>query len=258
MRKNIFLSALLCLGFWLKATTLESSTKRAVRIDNDHIHTYNEKQGRWILPGEFRSSVSTYLKEFESSEEEFRLLNRFKIGEPVFANRPLFFPFGEGFTKKLIEEGKGRDIIISDFRDFIWPVGSTKAVISSKIGHRKHSMHTGIDITCPMRSPILASSDGVVILSGFSGNYGLAVQIKHEFNQLHTLYAHNSVLLVREGDQVKKGQIIALSGSTGHSTGPHLHFEVRYQNIVLNPEHYLLSPTHEPDSRFTVLKEEKL
>jgi murein DD-endopeptidase MepM/ murein hydrolase activator NlpD len=258
MRKNLFLSALLCLGFWLKATTLESSTKKAVRIDNEFFQTYNDKQGKWILPGDYKSSVSAYLTEFETTEEEFRMVNRLKPSESIQTHKPLFFPYGEGYSNKLLSEGKGRHIIVSDHREFIWPIGSPNGILSSKLGQRKNSMHTGIDIRCPMKSPILAASDGIVTMSGFSGNYGLAVQIKHELNQLQTLYAHNSILLVKEGDKVNKGQVIAFSGSTGHSTGPHLHFEVRYQNIVLNPEHYVLSPDQNPNGRFTVLKEEKL
>jgi murein DD-endopeptidase MepM/ murein hydrolase activator NlpD len=156
----------------------------------------------------------------------------------------------------LLAKGKGRDIILADSRDFIWPVSHPKSSISSKLGIRKGNFHSGLDIQCPVKSPVVASFDGVVVESGFSGNYGLMIRIKHEFNQLYTLYAHNSTLFVKVGEKVKKGQVIALSGSTGHSTGPHLHFEVRYQNIILNPEHFLLPPAHLSNEKFVVLKEE--
>ncbi|MCX7999243.1 MAG: M23 family metallopeptidase [Leptospiraceae bacterium] len=198
------------------------------------------------------------MKEFGSNELEFREINKFRDGEPLYANRPLFFPYGEEYANSLISQGKGRDIIIADVRDFIWPVSSSKSSISSKFGNRSVNFHAGIDIQCPMKSPVVASYDGVVVESGFSGNYGLMVRIKHELNQLNTLYAHNSTVFVKTGEKVKKGQIIALSGSTGHSTGPHLHFEVRYQNIILNPEHFILPPSHTATEKFIVQKEENL
>ena len=112
-------------------------------------------------------------------------------------------------------------------------------------------MHTGIDIACPNRSPVLAANDGIILFARSQGNYGLSITIQHNINQIQTLYAHNSILLVKEGDTVAKGQIIAFSGSTGHSTGPHLHFEVRYQSVILNPEHYFPNE----NDKLAVLKE---
>jgi murein DD-endopeptidase MepM/ murein hydrolase activator NlpD len=102
-------------------------------------------------------------------------------------------------------------------------------------------MHTGIDIACPNRSPVLAANDGIILSARNQGNYGLSITIQHNINQIQTLYAHNSILLVKEGDTVAKGQIIAFSGSTGHSTGPHLHFEVRIDGIPVDPYSYLPS-----------------
>lgn len=239
MRKNIILSSILLLAFWLKSTAVESSTKQIIMIDNDHVHTYSEKQGRWIIPAEISQSVSTIIKEFETSEDEVKQINSIKPNEQIPTRKPIFFPFSEAYLQSLETKGVSRDKVLSDYRDFVWPVGSVNAKISSKLGHRRNSLHTGIDIACPHRSPILAAADGIVTSATFSGNYGLAIFIQHDINLVQTLYAHNSFLLVKEGDRVQKGQIIALSGSTGHSTGPHLHFEVRYQNIVLNPEHYI-------------------
>ncbi|MCB1176226.1 MAG: M23 family metallopeptidase [Leptospiraceae bacterium] len=257
MRKNIFLSALICLAFWLKVTAVESSTKKAVRVDNDFFQTYKGKQGRWSRTPFLKGGYKAYLETVESSEEEFRDVNGLKQKDNLSPYRQYFFPYGENYAKQLLNEGKGRDIIISDHRDFIWPVGKSGPFvkISSKLGQRKNSLHTGIDITCPTGTPILAAADGIVTTSGSNGNYGNLVIIQHELNQLQTFYAHNSYVLVKEGDKISKGQIIAYSGSTGHSTGPHLHFEVRYQNIILNPEHYLLPPASEADGKFTVMKE---
>ena len=120
----------------------------------------------------------------------------------------------------------------------------------------KTAMHKGVDIACRRGTPILAAGDGEVVSIGTTGNYGNSIIIRHKINNISTLYAHNSALLVKEGDRVKKGQIIALAGSTGHSTGSHLHFEVRYQDIVLNPEHYFTPPGEEFDAK--VVMHEKM
>ncbi len=99
--------------------------------------------------------------------------------------------------------------------------------------------HTGIDIGAPIGQPIYAAEDGVVITAGWnSGGYGLYIVIDHG-NGLHTLYAHSSKLLVKKGDRVKKGEVIANIGSTGRSTGPHIHFEVRSNGNRVNPLDYL-------------------
>ncbi|MDQ6422481.1 peptidoglycan DD-metalloendopeptidase family protein [Paenibacillus sp. LHD-117] len=104
---------------------------------------------------------------------------------------------------------------------------------------RKHS-HTGIDFGAPSGTPIYAAESGVVIISQVWSTYGNCIVIDHG-NGLWTLYAHirNGGLLVDEGDNVKKGQQIAEVGSTGNSTGPHLHFEVRKNEVPVNPGGYL-------------------
>ncbi|MDD2212677.1 MAG: peptidoglycan DD-metalloendopeptidase family protein [Clostridia bacterium] len=124
-----------------------------------------------------------------------------------------------------------------------WPTpGYTK--ITSEYGMRFHpilkrnKLHTGMDIRATKGTTIVAAESGTVMEVGKRGGYGLIVMINHGGN-LVTLYAHASKTLVNAGQQVKKGQAIAKVGSTGWSTGPHLHFEVRKKGNPVNPKPYL-------------------
>ena len=94
--------------------------------------------------------------------------------------------------------------------------------------------HPGLDINGSTGDPIRAPADGVVVAAGWIDGYGNCTIIDHG-NALGTLYGHQSVLLVKEGDKVKRGQVIGLVGSTGYSTGPHLHWEVRVRGNVVDP-----------------------
>ena len=108
--------------------------------------------------------------------------------------------------------------------------------IHPKLGYRR--MHTGMDFAAGYGSPIRAADSGTVIFAGWYGGYGYAVIINHG-KGITTLYAHSSKLYVSEGESVKRGQAIAAIGSTGLSTGPHLHFEVRKNGKPVNPANYL-------------------
>jgi murein DD-endopeptidase MepM/ murein hydrolase activator NlpD len=122
-----------------------------------------------------------------------------------------------------------------------WPVNGE---VTSGFGYRMHpifhvrKMHTGVDISAGMGTPIKAAAAGTVIFAGWRGGYGQAVIISHG-NGLATLYAHQSKLLVSVGDKVKRGEVIGKVGSTGYSTGPHLHFEVRVNGNPVDPMGYL-------------------
>lgn len=109
------------------------------------------------------------------------------------------------------------------FTGYIWPA---RGVLTSGFGWRWGRMHKGIDVAAPIGTPIVAAASGVVVTAGWnSGGYGNLVEIQHPDGSL-TLYAHNNRILVRPGQQVEQGQQIAEMGSTGFSTGPHLHFEI--------------------------------
>lgn len=123
--------------------------------------------------------------------------------------------------------------------NYIWPVYGS---ITSRFGYRyifgSYSYHSGLDIAVPYGTSVKASDGGTVSFAGWQGSYGYLVVIDHN-NGEQTYYAHNSSLLVSAGDKVYQGEVIALAGSTGRSTGSHCHFEMRVNGTRVNPEAYL-------------------
>ncbi|MCX7717995.1 MAG: M23 family metallopeptidase [Candidatus Sumerlaeaceae bacterium] len=125
---------------------------------------------------------------------------------------------------------------------FVFPLASFKR-LSSGFGYRKHplgggtKMHKGIDLSARTGTKIFAADSGRVTFSGWKGGYGYCVIIDHH-NGYQTLYGHCSKLLVDVGDNVRRGEYIAAVGSTGASTGPHLHFEVHRNGTPVNPVQY--------------------
>jgi murein DD-endopeptidase MepM/ murein hydrolase activator NlpD len=125
---------------------------------------------------------------------------------------------------------------------FIRPV---EGQVTSPFGERAHAMggggaqfHAGIDISVPTGTPVRAAQEGTVVFAGYNGAYGKVVKLDHAHG-FSTLYAHNSRLLVYVGQSIEAGQVICLSGSTGRSTGPHLHFEVHKDGWPVDPLPYL-------------------
>ncbi|MBV8552357.1 MAG: peptidoglycan DD-metalloendopeptidase family protein [Acidobacteriaceae bacterium] len=123
----------------------------------------------------------------------------------------------------------------------LWPI---KGLLRSAFGGRtdplsgEGAFHTGIDLAAPVGTPVHATADGVVVSAGWSGDYGKLVVINHG-SGLETYYAHLSQCLVVPGQEVRDGQVIALSGGTGRVTGPHMHYEVRVAGTPVNPYKYL-------------------
>jgi murein DD-endopeptidase MepM/ murein hydrolase activator NlpD len=117
----------------------------------------------------------------------------------------------------------------------IWPASGP---ITSPYGMRWGSLHPGIDIGAGTGTPINAAASGRVIVAGYSGGYGNLTVIDHG-NGIATAYAHQSSLAASAGQQVGQGQVIGYVGSTGFSTGPHLHFEVRVNGSPVDPLGYL-------------------
>lgn len=150
--------------------------------------------------------------------------------------------------------------------ELAWPVPGY-STITSGYGMRMHpvlyiyKLHTGVDIGAPTGVPVIAVNDGIVTLATYSTSYGNYIMVDHG-GGVATLYAHGSKVLVEEGQEVKKGDPIMLVGSTGWSTGPHLHFEVRIDGQTYDPLPYITSnkmpSTNEEDSNENTVNENEV
>lgn len=124
----------------------------------------------------------------------------------------------------------------------IWPASGA---VTSGFGWRNaplesgSELHEGIDIASELGTPVVATADGEVVKTGLAGGYGNIVQINHG-NGIETIYGHNSQIAVKVGQSVRKGQVISYAGSTGKSTGPHVHYEVRVNGSAVDPIKFLV------------------
>ncbi len=147
--------------------------------------------------------------------------------------------YTEGWESGLVNPYKESDVPMTkviNLKGYVMPVRSTR--VTSHYGYRPRfgRNHKGIDIGCPMGDTVRAAFSGRVRLTKFERNgFGFYVIVRHE-NGLETVYGHLSRFLCQPDQYVKAGQPIALSGSTGRSTGPHLHFETRFMGYAINPE----------------------
>lgn len=183
---------------------------------------YNVKAGDTLakIAGYFKVSLSNLIE-----------INGLDDPDKIYKEQDIIIP---------VDMDRNRYTLASRNRNpatYIWPV---QGIISSYYGWRIHPIrkkkqfHTGIDIAVPQGTPIYAAKTGEVIYSGWADGYGYLVIINHNDNS-QTYYAHNLDLLVKKGDTVRQGKIISLSGTTGVSTGPHLHFEIRKNGRHLDP-----------------------
>jgi murein DD-endopeptidase MepM/ murein hydrolase activator NlpD len=123
-----------------------------------------------------------------------------------------------------------------------WPLDA--GLVTSEFGQRRGTPHQGMDLAAELRVPVYAAAEGEVVYADDKlGGYGNVVILRHD-QRTTTLYGHNSELKVKSGQQVRADQVVALLGSTGRSTGPHVHFEIRDNERPINPRTYL------PKSRF--------
>lgn len=117
-------------------------------------------------------------------------------------------------------------------------VSSEFGLRPNPFGARSYEMHEGIDFSGPMGKPILATAEGVVVRADYNGGYGNHVKIDHGYNY-ETLYAHLSEIEVEIGDRVQRGDVLGYLGSTGRSSGPHLHYSIYRNGQAVNPRYYL-------------------
>lgn len=223
----------LCIALILLLATAVSA--HSIQVDSNAIQQYRGSLGKWIQvdsPG----TLHAYAKKFSVDPKDVYTINGTNGYGPL-VNNYVFFPFSKEYLKELASKGITRQTVEDQADKFFWPI-RTFGHISSVLGNRWGRFHPGVDIPSTRETPIHAAQSGRVIYARYCGGYGLTVAIEHK-NNLMTRYAHNSVNLVKEGDFVQKGQIIALVGSTGNSTGNHLHFEVRCNDIPLDPLDFL-------------------
>ncbi|MGL4370999.1 MAG: M23 family metallopeptidase [Spirochaetota bacterium] len=232
MKRLLIISAaaFICINI---LSAIPADAKETFFVDNEYIQEYNGKVGRWIfIPN--KQAYQTWSRESGASETELSELNP---GIQKHLNCYVFFPFSAEHIQKLADQGIEREILSADEDQFIWPAGEV-ARISSVLGFRGREFHQGMDIAAPKGVPVRASMEGQVIFEGYSGGYGNVIDLQHR-NGFVTRYGHNTAVLVKKGDFVKKGQIIALVGSTGRSTGNHIHFEILCNSIPLDPLDFL-------------------
>ena len=182
-------------------------------------------------------------KAYDLSYQELARINRIGDSNQIHVGQKIFIP---GATRQLpveiitplkasLERPSVADQTEKAKEGFTWPVGGN---VSSKFGPRSETFHDGIDISAPEGSPIRAVEKGEVIYSDQLRGYGNLVIIRHAGGFV-SVYAHNQSNLVREGQKVAQGEVIGEVGSTGRASAPHLHFEIRKDNIAQDPLYYL-------------------
>ncbi len=194
------------------------------------IHTVGKGEDFWNI-----------CKTYGVDPQEVAEINNLRDPSVIKPGKKIFIP-GATKVRKIrhsaldpIEKGREDRIVIEKDR-FSWPI---KGEVISPFGMREGVRHDGIDIRAPEGAPIKAADGGtaVFVSSGMRG-YGKIIIIRHK-GGFYTVYAHNKENLVREGDKVSKGEVIASVGKTGNAETYHLHFEVRQGKIVRNPLFFL-------------------
>ena len=203
----------------------------SVVVDSNKIIEYNGFSGQWIVNSS-PETLENAIKTFSTGEKDVITAN----GSDFRTKKTVFIPFSQSYIS-YVKSRTSCGIISVGANEFIWPITNFDR-ISSSFGRRWGSFHEGIDIPAGRGIPIIAASGGRIVYRGYAGNLGHTLTIEHREN-MYTRYCHCSELVAKEGDIVKQGQVIAYVGSSGNSTGNHLHFEVRYGDFPLNPLDFL-------------------
>jgi len=203
-----------------------------IYIDNNEVQSYKGRFGKWLyIDSSYK--LNSYLNQFKSTMVELDVINNRVKG----FGRYYFVPYSEEYLTQNPDILMSRkNIDVSDDK-FIWPLFEAKE-ITSAFGMRSGELHAGIDLPAQIGTPIVAAMEGRIKTIGYSGGHGNTIYIEHR-NYFFTRYSHASVIFIEAGDYVRRGQVIGLVGSTGNSTGNHLHFELHYNDIPLNPIDFL-------------------
>lgn len=239
--------------------------KKGVQTDDEEI--YNKIVGQGISYYRYYALLENgeekyYLSNFEDAEkvvnelknkestnsDKISILEKYNTTEETFTDvetcvaslykkkvvvRKVASTGGTGIPPTSINNGARVELGISLIRP-------TSGIITSRFGNRSRDNHKGLDIGASKGTPIYAAASGTVTVSqyGYSGGYGNYIMLSHG-NAVQTLYGHCSQLCVSQGEYVSQGQLIATVGSTGRSTGNHLHFEIRVNGVAQNPQNYV-------------------
>jgi murein DD-endopeptidase MepM/ murein hydrolase activator NlpD len=219
-------SAILKTGLNIKRPTVDIEKIKAQNIKE---YSLNEKSRTDSMP---RGGP-----EYDFDDELELALSQKKVSDPDFIERQIEqAKFNNEVEYLIVLEKLTKALPLSQ------PIKNY--YISSGFGHRidpitrAHTAHRGLDFVGPAREKIISPSPGKVVLARWFSDYGNAVVIDHGYG-ITTRYGHLSKIKVSEGKRVKEGEVIGLQGSTGRSTGDHLHYEVRYRNVPLNPKKFL-------------------
>jgi murein DD-endopeptidase MepM/ murein hydrolase activator NlpD len=222
----------------------------SVAVDAFEYNRMKEKLNYYS--GQFVEMKKT-MTSLKNAEGEFRRLFSFKTKEHVLENIDTS-DNGSIDMETLKDQIKLTMESVGEIKDYLsqqkdlflatpkgWPVAGR---ISSPYGYREHpktgleDFHSGMDIASEPGTPVKATADGIVIFAGWSGGSGNLVALEHGLG-FSTYYAHNRLVAVKVGQKVKRGDILSYVGSTGNSTGPHLHYEVWKEGKALNPSTYI-------------------
>ena len=218
----------------LKAS-VEASKAEIEAYRNEQQDARNLVQGKQDALDAKIAEKTNYIKSLEKDIAKYDSLQKAAAAQEESLKRSIAASSSKGTATG--------DRIVYNGGVFCWPAPSY-TYISSEFGYRIHPVygtkkyHSGMDMAAPGGSPILAAADGTVRFAGWNGGYGYCVIIDHG-GGIQTLYGHSSKLLVSSGQKVTRGQKIALVGTTGTSTGNHLHFEVLNNGVATNPRPYL-------------------
>jgi lipoprotein NlpD len=236
-----------------KAATKQPSVERKVRPGTKKIQMPRRNLVHVVRPGETLSRIAVH---YGVNRQAIITANRLTRSERLRRGQRLSIPraqpgAGAHSVFQIDRVESGGDVLLvragsrrvptrlsmippeldGKLGDLVWPI---EGRIVSPFGKRRSGWHAGADIQGELGTPILAAAKGVVVASGQEGGYGRVIRIEHE-GGLVTVYAHNLENLVEIGDRVSAGTIIATVGQSGRASAPHLHFEIRYEDLAYNP-----------------------